>query len=214
MVPGVETTDFCIDVEALAMHSCSRIRAIVASSDKTPAAVLRSLAKDPDSSVKLAAALNPICPLDVLETLAVDTDWSVRLGLAAELDVCEDILEALLTHKNPYLAAQSRHALNALALERTLKELDICGKPGSIHRLGELLVGAKIAETQQLSRALELARSRGLRLGRVLLQIGLVPALAIIEALRLQALLRRDEITIADATSILSEIGCGELSCV
>jgi hypothetical protein len=127
--------------------------------------------------------------------------------LASQLDVCEDILLALATHKNPFLAAQSRHALNALALERKLKELNVTCQLGSTHKLGELLVGAKKVNTDQLSLALALCRSHGLRLGRVVLQVGIVSSAAIVEALRLQALLRRNEIALADATVILLEIG-------
>jgi hypothetical protein len=42
MVPGIETTDLSIDIEALVKHSSSHIRAVVASSNTTPAEVIRS----------------------------------------------------------------------------------------------------------------------------------------------------------------------------
>lgn len=209
-VSGRETTNLCIDVEALAQHSSSRIRAILAASDTTPAEVLRSLAVDTDGSVRLAAALNRKCPSDVLQRLSVDTDWLLRLGLATQLDVCEDILLALARHKNPYVAAQSCHALNAQALERKLKGLSISCQPGSTHKLGELFVAAKKVNAEHLSAALALSKSHGLRLGRVLLQVGIVSSEAIVEALRLQNLLRRNEIEIADAMEILSQTELNE----
>ncbi len=201
----VEPMDSSVDLELLARHSSSRIRAVLAASDKTPADVLRMLASDHDTSVKLAAALNPTCPLDILESLSVDTDWSVRLGLATQLDVCEEILRALLTHRNPYLAAQSRHALNALELERKLRELNITFQSGSDFKLGELLVAANLISMEQLMQSLELARAHDLLLGRVLIQAGIVSSAVIIEALRLQGLLRRNAIEMDDAVVKLSQ---------
>ncbi len=201
----VELMGSSIDIELLARHSSSRIRAVLAASDKTPPDVLRLLARDQDTSVKMATALNPTCPLDVLESLSVDSDWSIRLGLATQLDVSEEILRALLAHRNPYLAAQSLHALNAIDLERKVEELHISCRPAANHKLGELLVDAKKLGAEQLSHTLDLARLHGLRLGRVLLQAGIVSSATIVEALRLQSLLRRNEIDLIDATNILSQ---------
>lgn len=186
-----------IDIEALAQHSSGRVRAVLASSRKTPPEVLRLLANDTNSSVKLAAALNPSCPLDILENLSTDSDCSIRLGLANQLDVCDEILSALLTHRNPYLAAQAKLAIDAAEFERKLKEQNIVLVQGTKYKLGELLVGAKKLNADQLAIALKLGREHSLKLGRVLLQTDLVRASALLEALKLQALLRRGEIELS-----------------
>lgn len=186
-----------VDIEALAQHSSSQVRTVLASNRETPPEVLRLLAHDTNSSVKLAAALNPSCPLDILENLSVDADWSIRLGLVNQLDVCDEILTALLTHRNPYLAAQSKHAIVAKTFERNLKEQEICFVQGAKYKLGELLVGAKKLSPDHLTSALKFARDHHLRLGRVLLQTELIQAPMLIEALRLQALLRREKIEFA-----------------
>jgi len=193
-----------IDIEALAQHSSSQVRAVLASSRETPPNVLRLLANDSNSSVKLAAALNPSCPLDILESLSVDTDWSIRLGLASQLDVCDEILSALLTHRNPYLAAQSKHAIAAAAFERKVKEQKIVFVQGSKYKLGELLLGAKQLRDDHLASALKLGRDHYLRLGRVLLQTDLVRAPMLLEALRLQALLRTEQIEFAGVYEMIA----------
>lgn len=193
-----------IDIEALAQHSSSQVRSILASSLETPPEVLRLLANDKNSSVKLAAALNPACPLDILQSLSVDSDWSVRLGLASQLDVCDEILTALLTHRNPYLAAQSKHAIAAAAFERKLKEQNVIFVQGAKYRLGELLVEAKKLSPDHLARALKLGREHYLRLGRVLLQTELVQAPTLLEALRLQGLLRTEKIELAGVYEMIA----------
>jgi hypothetical protein len=195
-VIGVDAPGESIDCEgsmdftALAQHSSSYVRASLASNPETPQDVIRQLAKDENSSVQLAAALNPSCPVDVLESLSRDPDWNVRLALANQLDVCEDILLALVDHKNPYLAAQSRYALAALEFEKKLKELAPVLAPGADYKLGELLVASKQISQDDLSSAIEAGRTFQLRLGRVLLQAGVVRSAVIIEALRLQSSLR------------------------
>jgi len=187
-----------VDIEALAQHSSSQIRTMLASSQDTPPEVLRLLATDTSSSVKLAAALNPSCPLDILERLSVDSDWSIRLGLANQLDVCDEILSALVTHRNPYLAAQSKLAMAAAVFERQLKEQKIIPTPGTRYKLGELLVEAKELKSDRLEIALNLAQVNKLRLGRVLLQTELVQAPLLLRALRLQSLLRTGKIDCAN----------------
>jgi hypothetical protein len=197
-------TEGCVDIEALAQHSSSYIRGALASNPTTPPEVLRLLVNDPNDSVKLAAALNPECPLDVLRSLSEASDWNIRIGLANQLDICDDILSALLTHRNPYLAAQSRYALSAAAFERKVKELEIVCVPGTKYKLGELLIAAKQISPDHLASALTLGQTHHLRLGRVLLQTGMVKASVLIEALRLQSLLRKESIDLADATKLLT----------
>jgi hypothetical protein len=193
-----------VDIEALAQHSSSQVRTVLASSRDTPPEVLRILASDTNSSVKLAAALNPSCPLDILKSLSLDTDWSVRLGLANQLDVGEEILAALLTHRNPYLAAQSKHAIAAATFERKLKEENIVVVQGGQYRLGELLVGAKLLSPENLIKALKLGKEHNLRLGRVLLQTEIVRASALFEALRLQMLLRAKQIELGSVYEMIA----------
>ena len=193
-----------VDIEALAQHSSSQVRTVLASSKDTPPEVLRLLASDSNSSVKLAAALNPACPLDILESLAVDADWTIRLGLANQLDVCDEILSALLTHRNPYLAAQSKHAIAAKAFERKLKEQHVVLVRGAKYKLGELLVGANVLSSEHLESALKLGREHHLRLGRVLLQTELIQAPILVESLRLQALLRTEKIEFAGVYEMIA----------
>ncbi len=193
-----------IDIEALAQHSSSQVRTVLASSQETPPEVLRLLANDSNSSVKLAAALNPSCPLDILESLSVDSDWSIRLGLASQLDVSEEILSALLTHRNPYLAAQSKLAIAAASFERKLKEQNIVCIQGAKYKLGELLLGARQLSADHLESALKLVREHHLRLGRVLLQTDLIQAPMLLEALRLQALLRTEKIEFAGVCEMIA----------
>ncbi len=193
-----------LDVESLAKHSSRHIREVVACNPETPPHVLQLLVTDPDPAVKLAVALNPGCPLHVLQNLARSSDWNIRVGLASQLDVCEDILLALLQHKNPYLSAQARHALSAAAFERKVSELEIVSTTGTDYKLGELLVQAKHISEDRVTDARSLAQAHRLRLGRVLLQTGAVKASVLIEALRLQSLLRRQLIGLAEALNILS----------
>lgn len=188
-----------VDIEALSQHSSSQIRTILASSHDTPPEVLRVLARDSSSSVKLAAALNPSCPLDTLECLSTDPDWSMRLGLANQLDVCDEILSALLKHRNPYLAAQTRYAIAAAVFERQLKEQNISPATGPRYKLGELLVEAKELPADGLEIALNLVKVHNLRLGRVLLQTEMVEAPVLLKALKLQTLLRTGKI---DCTNV------------
>lgn len=188
-----------IDIKALAQHSSSQVRTVLASSHDTPPDVLRLLARDKNNSVKLAAALNPYCPLEILESLSVDSDWSMRLGLANQLDVCEEILSALVTHRNPYLAAQSKYAIAAAVFERQLKEQNIVPTSGPRYKLGEILVEAKALTSDNLEIVLNLAQVNSLRLGRVLLQIELIQAPLLLKALKLQSLLRLGKIDRTDA---------------
>jgi hypothetical protein len=183
-----------VDVEALAQHSSSRIRTILASSSTTPPAVLRLLATDKNSSVMLAVALNPACPLDVLEMLSRSSDRSTRLGLASQLDVCDEILSALVTHRNPYLASQSKHALEARAFEQKLRDGNVRCVKGNKYKLGELLVGAGQLSSEDLEVALKLSREHKLLLGRVLMQTGMVSPAVLHKALKFQMLLRTGEI--------------------
>ena len=141
--------------------------------------------------------------MDVLEKMSQDPDPKVRLGLANQLDMCDEILSALLTHRNPYVAVQAKYALAASVFERKLKELGIRAVSGCDHKLGELLVRAQQLVPENLDAALELGRQQNLRLGRVLLQAGLVSASVLVESLRLQALLRQKEIEERDVIQIL-----------
>lgn len=199
----IEKPESFIDVEALAQHSSSRIRTILASSSTTPPAVLRLLATDKNSSVMLAVALNPACPLDVLEKLSKSTDRSVRLGLANQLDVCDEILTALLTHRNPYLASQAKRTLQVREFEQKLREDKVCCVKGNKHKLGEVLVGAGQLSSEDLETALKLSREHKLLLGRVLLQTEMVSSAVLHKALKSQMLLRTGEIEFSGSYEII-----------
>ncbi|HEY9758191.1 MAG TPA: hypothetical protein V6C97_23700 [Oculatellaceae cyanobacterium] len=188
-----------VGFEALARHSSSQIRAVLASSQATPSSILRVLADDSEISVRLAAILNSACPIDVLEKLSNDPTPRIRLGLANQLDVCDDILLALSAHQNPYLAAQAKYAIAAAMFERKVEELQIPIVSTNEHQLGRLLVLSNLLTESDLKMALSEARSFNLRLGRVLLQLRLVKASLIVECLRLQWLLRSGEIDYSSA---------------
>jgi hypothetical protein len=194
-----------VDLDALAQHSASRVRAIVAADPDTPPDLLRSLIVDDDISVKMAAALNPACPSDILRELCSDPSPAIRLGLASQLDLSDEILMVLVTHKNPYLADQAKYGLAAALFERKIEERGIELIAGSEYKLGSLLVASKHLSEDALIAALDLARKLKLRIGRVLLQTGQVRPSILTEALRLQELLRKHRIELTGALKSLAD---------
>ena len=193
------------DIDDLCLNSSSFVRAALAANLRTPADTLRVLSEDSNLSVKLAAAFNPSCPLDCLQKLAESTDWTVRLGLMTELDLCEEILQALVQHRNPYLRSQAKQALIALEMEKQLKLLDL-GHAIFLDQLGALLIKAKKLSTGQLTLALQFAEKYGMKLGQVLLRVGLVDAAIIVEALHVQWLIHTGQIDLESGVKRISAI--------
>ncbi len=202
-MPNSEARIASRDIDDLCLNSSSFVRAALAANLRTPADTLRVLAADSNLSVKLAAAFNPSCPLDSLEKLAESTDWPIRLGLSAELDLCEEILQALVKHRNPYLRSQARQALTALEMEKQLKLLNL-GRTIFQHKLGALLIEANRLNKIQLNLALELGEKYGLKLGQVLVRVGLIDSKTIVEALQIQWLIQTGETDLASGINRLA----------
>ncbi|MBS1955445.1 MAG: hypothetical protein JST89_14775 [Cyanobacteria bacterium SZAS-4] len=189
--------------ERLSQHPASWIRTAVAANVYTAPDLLRTLCRDKNISVRLAAAFNTSCPIDCLNELAESDDWESRLGLVTQLDLCEEILLALTNHRNPYLVKQARLAVTALELEQRLEKIQMLNDRGDKFKLGMLLVDAKIIELKDLSAALELSSRHNIKIGRTLLQVGLVSSDMLFRALSLQSQLRNREIAREEALMAL-----------
>jgi hypothetical protein len=190
--------------ERLSQHPASWVRTAVASNVYTAPELLRALCHDENISVRLAAAFNSSCPIECLEELAKSTEWEIRLGLVSQLDLCEEILVALTKHRNPYLVNQAELALTALEMERRLEKAQIRPAGSDNFKIGTLLVDANLITLTELQKALTCSQKHNIKIGRTLLQVGLVSSDSLFQALSLQTQLRSDEISIAKALSILS----------
>lgn len=204
-MPNSEAKIASRDIDELCLNSSSFVRAALAANLRTPANTLRVLSEDSNLSVKLAAAFNPSCPLDCLEKLAGSTDWTIRLGLITELDLCEEILQALVQHRNPYLRSQARQALTAIKMEKQLKLLNL-GHAIFVHKLGSLLVDAQKLNKGQLTLALEFGEKYGLKLGQVLMRVGLIDSTIIVEALHVQWLIHTGETDLESGVKRLADL--------
>lgn len=193
-----------MQIERLSQHPASWVRVAVASNVYTAPELLRTLCRDEQVSVRIAAAFNSACPIDCLEELADSDDWDNRLGLVTQLDLCEEILVALTQHRNPYLVSQAQVALTALELERRLERIIVRSDGGDQHKLGALLLDAKLVKLTELLRALRLSHQHNVKIGRILLQVGLVSSDRIFQALSLQSQLRNHEISLDRALSDLA----------
>lgn len=174
------------------------IRAAVAANRNTPATILSALAADPDRRVRLAVATNLSTPTSVLEKLALD-DALPTLCRLKELDVSVDILVALMQNRNPYVRKQAEVTWIGREFESALKDSCQALVAGNSYRLGELLVESKLVEEPAIAEALVDCRLYAIPLGRALLQTELVTAEVLLNALRLQTLIREEQIGFDDA---------------
>ncbi|MBP9094449.1 hypothetical protein KBI23_25750 [bacterium] len=174
------------------------IRAAVAANSNTPASILDALATDPDRLVRLAVATNLSTPTAILEKLALDDELPVAFRLK-ELDVSVDILVALMQNRNPYIRKQAELTWIGREFEAALEESCQGCVPGDSYKLGELLVQSKLVEEAAIAEALVDSRLYALPLGRALLQTDVVTAEVLLKALRLQTLIREEQIGIDEA---------------
>ncbi|MFA7335589.1 MAG: hypothetical protein WC028_02305 [Candidatus Obscuribacterales bacterium] len=174
------------------------IRAAVAANRNTPATILAALATDPDRRVRLSVATNLSTPTAILEKLTLDDDLAIVCRLK-ELDVSVDILVALMQHRNPYIRKQAELTWIGREFETALNESCQAVVTGDSYKLGELLVEAKLVEEAAIAEALVDCPLYAIPLGRALLQTDAVRAEVLLKALRLQALIREEQIGFDDA---------------
>ena len=174
------------------------IRAAVAANVYTPVEILSALAADPDRRVRLAVATNLATPTRVLEQLASDDEMQLVCRLK-ELDVSVDILVALMQNRNPYIRRQAELTWNGREFEHALKESCQGVAAGNGYRLGELLVASKLVPEADIAEALVDCRLYEIPLGRALLQTDAVAADVLVKALRLQTLIRDEQMAFVDA---------------
>ncbi len=174
------------------------IRAAVAANINTPVEILSALAADPDRRVRLAVATNLATPTRILEQLASDDEMLLVCRLK-ELDVSVDILVALMQNRNPYVRRQAELTWIGREFERALKESCQGVAAGNSYRLGELLVASKLVLQADIAEALVDCRLYEIPLGRALLQTDAVAADVLVKALRLQTLIRDEQMAFVDA---------------
>jgi hypothetical protein len=174
------------------------IRAAVAANNKTPTSILDELATDPNRLVRLAVATNLATPTVILERLALDDELPIAFRLK-ELDVSVDILVALMQNRNPYIRKQAELTWIGREFEAALKESCQGFVAGDSYKLGELLVQSELVEEAVIAEALVDSRLYAIPLGRALLQTDVVTAEVLLKALRLQALIREEQIGIDEA---------------
>lgn len=81
---------------ALAVCPVDEVREGLASSDHACPSVLRTLSRDPEITVRRAAAMNPATEEDVLWALAADPEEDVRRGLARNPSISPRVRDRLL----------------------------------------------------------------------------------------------------------------------
>ena len=91
-------------LEKLADDEDANVRYYVAENPKTPADILKKLAReDEESGVRQAVAYNPNTPADILKKLAEDKDDDVKWAVAANTKTPVDILKKLADDKDDYV---------------------------------------------------------------------------------------------------------------
>lgn len=188
-----------IILRALISDQDSKIRRRVALNPKAPQEVLKALAGDPDPEVRIALANNRTTPDTILQQLASDESIYVRFGLACERTLSERLLEKLADDDNPYVVRQARRTLEGLALEKALIEAGFRREPGEEAKLGVLLNNAGLLSQAEVNHFIAVSQKLGVPLGQILARARVVPRSTIVNALSLQALVRRKQMTEAKA---------------
>lgn len=176
--------------------------ATFAFSHKTSVEILSMLAKDRSRPVKLTTTLNHYNPGAISERHGKPPEPPVKFRVR-ELDLCPDILGALLDHRSPYIRAQARLTLEGHKFENRLKEMRHVAIADGDYRLGELLVKSQLVKEKDIDDALEDCNLCKLPLGRALLQSRSASPKALITALKVQTLIRQGSMRAVDAINEL-----------
>lgn len=101
--------------------------------------------------------------------------------------------------KTQFKSGSPQATLEGLNFEQQLRSDGFVPQPGTIAKLGELLVGAEVIEEQRLKPFLAVAGPEDVALGQVLVCAHAVEPQIIIRALKLQSLVRMKKITLESA---------------
>jgi hypothetical protein len=102
------------DLQILASSEITAVRRRVAENEKTPEAVLASLAKDKSAEVRMSVASNKSTPMSIVTQLASDENADVRHLLASTSYVPKHLLRQLADDANPHVAQRAKIMLAGL----------------------------------------------------------------------------------------------------
>ncbi len=179
------------------------IRRRLAENPSTPIALLTTLGADEDIDVRIGLGHNPSTPLWLRKKLARDDSPTVRFSLAEDPHTPVSILKELAEDDHPHVLHQAGRTLEVIELELALAQEEYVIADGGSHKLGTLLVEAKLLPQAQVNELLRIANEIGSPLGQALARQRALPKQTITHALLLQSQLRRFEITEVEAVEAL-----------
>jgi hypothetical protein len=165
----------------------------------TPVDILKLVAAEGDAELRAALARNPSAPLEILSALAADKDVRVRLAVAGQATAAKEILETLCHDYDASVRLLAQCTLEGANFESRLYEEGFICQDGTEARLGELLIVAGVLDQALLENSLEVSRQDQLPLGRVLIKYKRVDSDLVIQALKLQSLVRNKKLTLVSA---------------
>lgn len=179
------------------------IRRRLAENPSTPIGLLSMLGEDEDVDVRIGLGHNPSTPLWLRKKLARDDSPTVRFSLAEDPHTPVSVLKELAEDEHPHVQHQAHRTIEVIEMELALAEEEYVIEDGAGHKLGTLLVAAKLLSQTQVDELLRIATEIGSPLGQALARHRALPKQTITEALILQSKLRRNEITELEAVEAL-----------
>ncbi len=181
------------------------IRRRLAENPSTPITLLTELGGDADIDVRIGLGHNPSTPLWLRKKLARDDSATVRFSLAENPHTPVSVLNELEEDEHPHVQHQARRTIEVINMEMALAEEEYVTAEGDSHKLGTLLVEAKLLSQIQVNELLRIANEIGSPLGQALARHRALPKQSITKALMLQSKLRRQEITEVEAVETLRQ---------